>query len=100
MFAERPVGYVHFWPNGETGYVAPLGLKGQPNLYRVGLSLQAPGHLIRLSYVLSLGGSGFAAQAPYLCLFNAGREITVVDLATGTVRAIPIPFFPDGVLAG
>jgi DNA-binding beta-propeller fold protein YncE len=100
MLNGQPVSYVHFWPNGDTGYVASLVTSNQPDRYRVGLSLRAPGRLIHLTYIVSFGGSGFAAQAPYFLSWDASREITVVDLASGGVRVIPVPFFSDEVRTG
>ena len=68
--------------------------------YRVGLSLRAPGRVTRLTYIVSFGASGFAAQAPYFLSWDASREITVVDLASGGVRVIPVPLFSDEVRTG
>jgi hypothetical protein len=72
----------------------------QPDGYRVGLSLRAPGRLIHLTYIVSFGASGFAAEAPYLLSWDESREITVVDLASGGVRVIPLQFLSDEVRTG
>jgi hypothetical protein len=89
---------MHFWSNGETGYVAAETNNADPTRYRVGLSRRGVGHTVNVKMTLGLASTGFAAQAPYLIALHQKREVTTVNLATGAIRTIPIPFFPDDVL--
>ena len=91
------VSNVYFWPNGETGYIAPVPRHGVPDLYRVALSRNASGHVVQLD-----GRPSFDAQASYfsvLPLNNGRRQITVVNMASGIERVVKLAFFPQKAVA-
>jgi DNA-binding beta-propeller fold protein YncE len=90
------VSDVYFWPNGETGYIAPVPSHGVPDLYRVALSQHVTGHVVHLD-----GRPSFDAQAPYFSVIplnNGRRQLTVVDMATGVEHVVKLKFFPDEVV--
>jgi DNA-binding beta-propeller fold protein YncE len=90
------VSKVHVWPDGTTGYVAPVS-GDNASLYRVGLSLHSSGHVVQLKGY----GPLFSAEAPYLCSLAEGhRQVTVANMQSGRQRVIALPFFPRELVDG